>query len=189
MSERIYYLGIDPGISGGFSIVGNNRAAAWKNDVTEHDYLAVIEPLAPQIIHGYIELVHSRPTDGVVQAFTFGRSYGFLRGMLIALRIPFEEIRPNIWQKKMGCLTHGDKNVSKARAQQLFPTLRITHALADALLIAECCRRDCERPSSSGNGESDRCDVQSAVRDQGCKGEDERNPSAEAADVFRRWRT
>lgn len=34
------------------------------------------------------------------------------------------------------------KNLTKARAQQLWPEYpRITHAIADALLIAEFCRR------------------------------------------------
>jgi hypothetical protein len=37
----------------------------------------------------------------------------------------------------MQCLTKGDKNVSKAAAQRLWPKLKITHANADALLIAE----------------------------------------------------
>jgi hypothetical protein len=41
-----------------------------------------------------------------------------------------------VWQKSLGCLTHGDKNVSKAAAQRLFPGMKITHATADALLIA-----------------------------------------------------
>jgi len=41
----------------------------------------------------------------------------------------------------MGCLTKGDKNVSKRRAQELFPALKVTHAIADALLIAEFARR------------------------------------------------
>lgn len=41
----------------------------------------------------------------------------------------------------MGCLTKGDKNISKARAQQLFPTAKITHATADALLLAEWRRK------------------------------------------------
>ncbi len=38
-------------------------------------------------------------------------------------------------------LTKGDKNVSKRRAQELFPALKVTHAIADALLIAEFARR------------------------------------------------
>jgi hypothetical protein len=41
----------------------------------------------------------------------------------------------------MGCLTGGDKNVSKNRALELFPEVdevkKITHATADALLIGK----------------------------------------------------
>jgi len=36
----------------------------------------------------------------------------------------------------MGCMTKGDKNVSKRRSQELFPQIKVTHAIADALLIA-----------------------------------------------------
>jgi hypothetical protein len=38
-------------------------------------------------------------------------------------------------------MSKGDKNVTKRRAQQLFPQLKVTHAIADALLIAEYGRR------------------------------------------------
>jgi hypothetical protein len=41
----------------------------------------------------------------------------------------------------MSCLTKGDKNVTKSRAQELFPEVKVTHAIADALLIAEYGRR------------------------------------------------
>jgi len=41
----------------------------------------------------------------------------------------------------MGCMTKGDKNVSKRKAQELFPSMKVTHASADALLIAEYGRR------------------------------------------------
>ena len=41
----------------------------------------------------------------------------------------------------MSWLSKGDKNVTKSRAQELFPELKITHAIADALLIAEYGRR------------------------------------------------
>ena len=33
-----------------------------------------------------------------------------------------------------------DKNVTKNRAQQLWPTIKVTHAIADALLLGEYCR-------------------------------------------------
>jgi hypothetical protein len=60
---------------------------------------------------------------------------------LTAAGIPFERVTPQKWQKAMGCMTKGDKNVSKRRAQELFPQLKITHAIADALLIAEYGRK------------------------------------------------
>ena len=37
----------------------------------------------------------------------------------------------------MKCLTKGDKNVSKRKAQELFPGLKITHKIADALVLAK----------------------------------------------------
>jgi hypothetical protein len=78
---------------------------------------------------------------GVTSAFTFGRGYGSLLMALTAKRVPFDEVPPGTWQKTMGCLSGGDKNVTKRRAQQLFPAVKVTHAVADALLIAEFARR------------------------------------------------
>ena len=39
----------------------------------------------------------------------------------------------------MKCLTKGDKNVTKSAAQRLYPDRKITHADADAILIARYC--------------------------------------------------
>jgi Holliday junction resolvasome RuvABC endonuclease subunit len=89
----------------------------------------------------FIEQVHSSPQMGVKSAFTFGQGYGHLEMALTAANIPFERVRPQKWQQAMGCMTKGDKNVSKRRAQELFPSLKITHAIADCLLIAEFGRR------------------------------------------------
>ncbi len=135
------YLGIDPGGSGGLALVSEGFAQAWKIPEAETDAADLLRTHAPAIRIAYIENVHSMPKQGVSSSFKFGRSYGFLRGLLIALQIPFEQIEPRVWQQRMNCRTGGDKNVSKAQAQQLWPHLRITHAIADALLIAEACRR------------------------------------------------
>jgi len=79
--------------------------------------------------------------QGVVSTGKFMQQYGTLKGILTALHIPFELIRPIDWQKGMGCLTKGDKNISKAACQRLFPDIKATHAISDSLLIAEFCRR------------------------------------------------
>jgi Holliday junction resolvasome RuvABC endonuclease subunit len=88
-----------------------------------------------------IERVHSSPQMGVKSAFTFGNGFGHLEMALTAASIPFERVRPQVWQKALACMTKGDKNVSKRRAQELFPSMKITHAIADSLLIAEYNRR------------------------------------------------
>ena len=130
-------LGIDPGQSGGIAIIEDGRgAAAYKMPETERDIADLIWRHASTVDIAVIERVHSMPGQGVSSTFKFGMNYGLLRGLLIAYRIPFTEVTPQKWMKAMQCQTHGDKNVSKARAQQLFPSLKITHATADALLIA-----------------------------------------------------
>jgi len=137
------YLGIDPGVSGGLALIedtGFLKKAAWKMPATEKDISDLFIDLKPLVSFALIEAVHSMPGMAMGTMFNFGKGYGFLRGMLIAHGIPFGEVTPQKWQKFMNCLTKGDKNVSKARAQQLFPNLKITHAIADALLIAEYCR-------------------------------------------------
>jgi hypothetical protein len=88
-----------------------------------------------------LESVSSSPQMGVVSSFSFGRGYGNLEMALTAASIPFERVRPQVWQKALACMTKGDKNVSKRRAQELFPSIKITHAIADSLLIAEYNRR------------------------------------------------
>ena len=88
-----------------------------------------------------IEHVHSMPGQGVASSFKFGQGFGHLEMALTAARIPFTYVTPQKWQKELGCLTGGDKNVSKSRAQQLFPHIKVTHAIADSLLITEYCRR------------------------------------------------
>jgi hypothetical protein len=57
-------------------------------------------------------------------------------------------VLPNAWQRALGVAyppgstDTEKKNITKRRAQQLFPAFTpITHAIADALLIAEYCRR------------------------------------------------
>jgi Holliday junction resolvasome RuvABC endonuclease subunit len=133
------FIGIDPGVAGGIAIIRKHDAGieieTFKlKDATERDVWDFIAGNDPGF--AIIEAVHSSPQMGVVSAFTFGRSFGLLRGLLIAAGIPFETARPQAWQKAMGCLSKGDKNVTKAKAQELHPSVKITHANADALLLA-----------------------------------------------------
>jgi crossover junction endodeoxyribonuclease RuvC len=136
------YLGLDPGKSGGIGAItvdGDDvlvTAAPWPE--TEEDTWELISQHAGA--NAVLEKVHAMPKQGVSSTFTFGKHYGLLLGMLTAARCSYTLVPPRTWQKAMGALTGGDKNVSKRRAQQLFPGMKLTHATADALLMATYCR-------------------------------------------------
>lgn len=137
-------LGIDPGSSGGITSLQPDSdpvIKTFKLSTTERDIADFLGERSCAHFFAYIEKVHAFPKQGVSGVFTFGQSYGFLRGCLIALEIPFEEVSPRKWQSAMGCLSGGVKNVTKALAQQLFPAITVTHAIADSILLAEYGRR------------------------------------------------
>ena len=138
------YFGIDPGKSGSIAAVwsdGEPASSHCKLNGTEQDIADFLRGFDLDNARAVIERVSSSPQMGVVSAFTFGRSYGFLRGLLAGFQVPYIEVQPQKWQKGMQCMTKGDKNVSKSKAQQLWPKIKITHANADALLLAEYGRR------------------------------------------------
>ncbi len=142
-------IGIDPGKSGGISWATESGVPlAQKIPATATDIVDLLEQIDSETEHQhdseikcYIEKVASTPQQGVVSAFTFGRGFGTLEGILSALKIPYEFISPQKWQKELQCMTGGDKNVSKAKAQQLWPSQKWTHATADSALICEYGRR------------------------------------------------
>ena len=148
----IRYIGIDPGASGGIAFIevtnpeNGDLPFAMKQPETDRDIYHIISQLRwcgekEVKCFAMLEKVHAMPKQGVSSTFTFGQNYGKLQMALIASGIPFEYVTPQKWQKALQCLTGGQKNVSKSKAQELFPHLKITHATADALLLAEYCRR------------------------------------------------
>jgi len=154
------YIGIDPGASGGIAYVDRDedqKACAVKMPATERDTWDEMCPHDGDYVFIAIEKVGPSRGDyrdkkrkqGVSSAFKFGVNYGLLRGFVISLGVRWDDVSPQKWQREFGLvfpkamnLTPTEKkNRHKAKAQQLFPHLKITHAIADALLIAEWARR------------------------------------------------
>jgi hypothetical protein len=137
-------IGIDPGKNGGIAWIDyRGNPCVEKMPDTLKDLWEIIDTIrgghyriCNEGCKAYLEQVASSPQMGVVSAFTFGNGYGHLEMALTAAGIPFERVRPQAWQKAMGCMSKGDKNVTKRKAQELYPQLKVTHATADALLIA-----------------------------------------------------
>jgi hypothetical protein len=138
-------IGVDPGANGAIAWIDERgKSCVEKMPDTLQDLwelMCDITNFPRSAIDGrkykaYLEAVSSSPQMGVVSSFSFGRGYGNLEMALTAAGIPFERVRPQVWQKAMGCMTKGNKNISKQKAQELFPSIKCTHAVSDALLIA-----------------------------------------------------
>lgn len=157
---RTSYVGIDPGVSGGLAAIDEDGLvlAVSKMPATERELLDWLREQRPAIpggrqARGILEKVHGGiggpggRRQGAAGMFTYGRNYGSILMALTAAGIPFDQVAPQTWQKLAGVVYSKNlsqtnkKNISKRRAQQLFPSLTVTHAIADALLLAECCRR------------------------------------------------
>ncbi len=132
-------VGIDPGWSGGIALLQMDgtfweaRSFAGKTEADIIEDVRALATGAPRIV--YLERVHSMPGQGVSACFKFGWIYGLLRGLVIGSSRVID-VTPQAWQKALGCLTKGDKNISKAKAQGLFPGVKVTHHVADALCIS-----------------------------------------------------
>lgn len=143
-------IGIDPGKSGGVAILEGDDAprAFGFAGLTEKDIWQLLAEAEPANV--WLEKVGATPQMGVTSAFSFGRAYGSVRTACIAAGLRLEEVAPAKWQQALrlpkipGGIGKNDtakKNRNKAKAQELFPGIKITHAIADALLIAEYGRR------------------------------------------------
>ncbi len=137
-------LGIDPGAHGCASLLtvdGKVFECLLFDKHTPRELCDAFSEFRADIVSSMVEKVHSMPRQGVASTFKFGYQFGQIVGILTGLKIPFEFVTPQRWQKEMGCQTKGDKNVSKQKAEQLFPNQKITHGNADSLIIAEYARR------------------------------------------------
>ena len=144
------FLGIDPGKKGGMAFIGGSgvHTVPFVMKFTAYQSSPVAGTLydfAEHITAAALEKVHSMPTQGVKSVFSFGENFGWWQGILDAVDIDYELVTPQRWQTDLDCRTGGDKNVTKRLAQELFPDVKVTHAVAEALLIAEWCRRKHEQ--------------------------------------------
>jgi len=143
------YIGIDPGVTGAMATISSNGVSVFDFDDGETlERLRIVGSL-PEKTVAVIEKVHSMPKQGVASSFKFGQNFGQWIGRLETLRIRFDFVTPQKWQKEIfDSMAKGDrKSMSLDRARRLFPEMaeylkrKKDHSRADAILIAEYCRR------------------------------------------------
>ena len=139
-------VAVDPGESGGL---------AWQIP----GCLVGVENM-PDTFHELVHLFECIQKDGNVRVyleevsgyaggagntgssmFNFGRTFWGTLAVCAAMGIPVELVRPQKWQKALGLGTSTGlsktqwKNKLKVRAAQLYPDVKVTLKVADALLI------------------------------------------------------
>lgn len=146
MSTR-YYFGVDPGSSSGSICAINEKGAPVLTFPLKDQSDADIKEALNMIMDtglpmfGALEQVHAMPKQGVSSTFKFGGSYGALRAHMVWADVHLDRVTPHRWQTALGCRTRGDKNVTKHKAQEMFPLTRVTHSIADGLLLAQYARQ------------------------------------------------
>jgi crossover junction endodeoxyribonuclease RuvC len=153
-----YFFGIDPGASGAVAILTEEGhfvkvfdmpvikvkvGKAIKRRVSA-DQLAHEVSLYPNAV-AMLEQVSAMPGQGVSSMFAFGESYGIVKGVFAAFKIPAHLVTPGKWKGAMEL--SANKNGSRVKAMMMWPE----HAdlfkrvkddgRAEACLIAEFGRR------------------------------------------------
>ena len=88
-----------------------------------------------------IEHVTAMPGQGVTSMFNFGQSFGVLKGICSAMRLPMFFVRPAKWKKYYN-LINSEKDASRTRAIEIYPEFssqlskKKDSNKADAILIA-----------------------------------------------------
>ena len=155
-------FGIDPGVSGAISILKNKEVIDVfemptmidgkknKKQVNGSELTSIIVnniDFKKEEVVIVVEHVNAMPGQGVTSMFNFGQSFGVIKGVCAALRLPIHFVRPTKWKKHFN-LINTNKDASRTKVIEVYP--KISSKLsrkkdsnkADAILIARYFR-DC----------------------------------------------
>lgn len=134
-------IAIDPGANGGISILHDVGVIVHKMPEGVGDLCQLLRLYNAPGSYCFLELVHEMPSQRGM--FNFGKGYGHLEMALYLLNIPTEVVSPQKWIKYHCLGTRGGmtgtewKNKLKAKAQMLYPQIKVTLWNADSLLILD----------------------------------------------------
>lgn len=166
-------MGIDPGSSSGaICLIQGEQLVWWK---MPKEAAAIADVLREAIAEfgmprGVLEKVHAGGGEtggdgkrkmGTRSAFSFGENFGALQGILSALSVPHELVRPPVWKSALGLKKARKQTPSETKAQEhaaalrLWPAHKVPKYVAASVLLAEYSRRvvwpDIAQMCNSGN--------------------------------------
>ena len=146
--EKIF-IGIDPGKNGGAAIINEimdgEPVITFRCPKTPRDMaLSLMSTIPVDVSYDdvlvLVEHVHAMPKNGVVSMFSFGQNLGHWEGILGAFELDVEYAGPRTWMGHYDCKPNMDKKERKrylrGLAEELFPNVKMTFNISDALLIA-----------------------------------------------------
>lgn len=142
------YVGVDVGKNGGYAVIYPSGIVAevW-DDENFIDEMKLVS-LREEEVRACVEQVGAMPRESPKASFSFGRSAGFIEGVLQTFGISYQLVRPQVWKKEFGL--NSDKSKSCEVCHKLFPTVNLLRTerckkphdgMAEALLMAEYARR------------------------------------------------
>ena len=150
-------IGIDPGVSGSICFLKNGKILdviempvmnEGKKNKKQVNGAQIYNEISEKIKSNpetntrvVIEHVTAMPGQGVTSMFNFGQSFGVLKGICSAMRLPMFFVRPAKWKRYFN-LINTEKDASRTRAFEIFPDFssqlskKKDSNKADAILIA-----------------------------------------------------
>ena len=150
-------IGIDPGISGSICFLldgkilevlemptmaeGKKNKKQINGSQIYNEINRIINKIQNQEVRVVIEQVSAMPGQGVTSMFNFGQSFGILKGICSAMKLPMYFVRPEKWKKYFN-LINSQKDASRTKAIEIFPyfsqelSKKKDANKADAILIA-----------------------------------------------------
>lgn len=165
------YVGIDPGVHGGIAAIYPNGAIEFQKFATlskgdvwnlmSYIFDPIRDEKAPQLkfrvvlekVSGYMGKAKGAGDDTPGSSmFVFGENFGLVQGCLLGcgLRegVDYHLVTPQKWQAGVGIPSKDSRETRtlwkrrlKLTAEKIFPQLKLTLDVADALLIAHYCRQ------------------------------------------------
>ena len=148
-------VGIDPGLNGAIAILEDKKVlsiidmpvmADGKKNKRQLNNAQLAEILRKNTsdddeISVVVEQVNAMPGQGVTSMFNFGQTFGAIKGVCAALKLPIFFVRPSKWKKYFE-LINSSKDSSRTKAIEMYPYLsdQLTKKKdvnkSDAILIA-----------------------------------------------------
>lgn len=148
------FIGIDPGGSGAIAALDSSGQVLLVERFSKVEVEGGISLLVADFVERFagdrtivIEKVSSRPGEGVVSSFSFGRAYGEAIGAALVSRCFVEKVSPQRWQRDFELLRQKGSTESKTdhkramkQAAEARWSRRFLREEADAVWLAEWSR-------------------------------------------------